>query len=132
MTREDLIAKYRAEAEAAAGRPLGEEEFQTGTILGPGDNPFMGEPGAKESYLKMKLAIAITDEIRRIGLKQKEVAERVPGLTQGDVSQIMRGKLKGFSEGRLLEVLAAIGNDVQIVYRHRPGNAAGRVDLVAV
>lgn len=132
MTREELTAKYRAEAEALAGRPLADDEFETGTVLGPADNPFAGEPGAKESYLKMKLAIAITGEIRRLRLKQREVADRVPGLTQGDVSQIMRGKLKGFSEGRLLEILAAIGNDVEIVYRHRPGNAAGRVELVAV
>jgi predicted XRE-type DNA-binding protein len=132
MTREELIAKYRAEAEAAAGRPLADDEFQTGTILAPGDNPFAGEVGAKESHLKMKLAVAIASEIRRLGLKQREVAARVPGLTQGDVSQIMRGKLKGFSEGRLMEVLAAMGNDVEIVYRHRPDNAAGQVSLVAV
>jgi predicted XRE-type DNA-binding protein len=132
MTREELISKYRAEAAAMAGRPIEDDELETGTILGAGDNPFAGEPGAEESHLKMKLSIAITDEIRRLGLKQREVAVRVPGLTQGDVSQIMRGKLKGFSEGRLMEILAAIGNDVEIVYRHRPDNAGGRVELMAV
>ena len=132
MTREELIAKYRAEAEAAAGRPLADEEFETGTVLKRGDNPFEAEPAAKESFLKMKLAMAISDEIRRLALKQKEVVARVPGISQSDVSQIVRGKLKGFSDGRLIEILAALGNDVDIVYRHRPDNVPGNVGFKAV
>ncbi len=45
MTREELKAKYRAEAEVAAGRPLADEELETGMVLNPGENPFRGEPG---------------------------------------------------------------------------------------
>lgn len=129
-TREELIAKYRAEAEAEAGRPLDTDEFETGSVHGPGDNPFAGEPDAEEKYLKMQLSIAIKREIKAHGLKQREVAARA-GLSQSDVSQIIRGKLKGFSEARLIEVLAALGNDVEIRYRHRPDDSAGKVSLIA-
>lgn len=129
-TREELIAKYRAEAEAEAGRPLGADELETGSVYGPGDNPFAGEPDADEKYLKMQLAIAIKREIDARGFKQREVAAR-SGLTQSDVSQIIRGKLKGFSEARLIEVLAALGNDVEIRYRHRADDSVGKVSLVA-
>lgn len=129
-TREELIAKYRAEAEAEAGRPLEADEFETGSVLAPGDNPFAGEPDAEEKFLKMQLAITIKREIEARGFKQREVAARA-GLTQSDVSQIIRGKLKGFSEARLIEVLAALGNDVEIRYRHRADDSAGKVSLVA-
>ncbi len=129
-TREELIAKYHAEAEAEAGRPLDSDELETGSVLGPGDNPFVGEADAQENYLKMQLSIAIKREIRESGLKQREVAARAR-LTQSDVSQIIRGKLKGFSEARLIEVLAALGNDVEIRYRHRADHSVGKVSLVA-
>ncbi|MDB5098969.1 MAG: Helix-turn-helix domain, partial [Cyanobacteria bacterium RYN_339] len=125
-----LIAKYTAEAEAIAGRPLSPDEMATGPIIGQHDNPFAGEPNAGERYIKMKLAVAITSEIRRLGLKQREVAERVSGLSQSDVSQIVRGKLKGYSESRLMEVLAALGNNVRIVYEHTVDATAGYVDLM--
>jgi len=132
MNREALIAKYTAEAEAIAGRPLEPEEMATGSVFGADDNPFQGEPNANERYIKMKLALAIADEIRRLGLKQREVAERIPGLTQSDVSQITRGKLKGYSESRLMEVLAALGNNVRILYEPTPDAAAGSIKLMAV
>ena len=131
MTRDELIAKYTAEAAAIAGRPLEPDEMVTGSVIGAGDNPFAGELDARESHIKMKLALAISDEIRRMGLKQREAAERVPGLTQSDVSQIMRGKLKGYSESRLMEVLAALGNNVKIVYEHTVDAVAGSIELVA-
>lgn len=130
MNREELIAKYTAEAEAIAGRPLEPDEMATGPVFGAHENPFVGEPNASERYIKMKLAIAITSEIQRLGLKQREVAERVPGLAQSDVSQIVRGKLKGYSESRLMEVLAALGNNVRIVYEHTADAAAGSIDLM--
>jgi predicted XRE-type DNA-binding protein len=130
MNREELIAKYTAEAEAIAGRPLDPDEMATGAVIGANDNPFAGEPNAGERYIKMKLAIAITSEIRRLGLKQREAADRIPGLSQSDVSQIMRGKLKGYSESRLMEVLAALGNNVRIVYEHTVDAMAGSVDLM--
>lgn len=132
MTRDELIARYTAEAEAIAGRPFHPEEMATGSVFGPGDNPFGDEPGAGASHIKLKLALAITHEVGRLGLKQREVADRVDGLTQSDVSQIMRGKLKGFSDTRLMEVLAALGNTVRIVYAATPDACAGDIDLIAM
>lgn len=62
-TRDELIAKYRAEAEAEAGRPLDDDEFETGSVFGPGDNPFAGEPDAEAKYRKMQQSIAVENDV---------------------------------------------------------------------
>lgn len=106
------------------------DALTTGSVFSPGDNPFGAEPGAETRHLRMRLAIAILASIKRLALTQRDAAARVPGLTQADVSQITRGKLRGFSEGRLIEILLALGTDIELRLTPTPEAAAGRVRVV--
>lgn len=53
------------------------------------------------------------------------------GISQADVSDLVRGKLQGFSTDRLFRFLNALGQDVEIVVRaRRPARAAGRLRVL--
>jgi len=86
---------------------------------------------ASGDRLKAEIAARIAALIARRGLTQAEAA-RLLGLVQPDVSNLVRGKLGGFSTDRLLRFLNALGQDVEI---HMPGRIhlrrAGRLSLVA-
>ncbi len=102
------------------------------TFIGGSGNVFadLGVPNAEERHQKAQLAMAIADTMAAQRLKQKEVVLKVGnGLTQGDVSHILHGRLRGFSVERLMDVLTALGNDVDV--RVRP-TADGRRGSVAV
>jgi len=77
--------------------------------------------------------IDIVIEIRRIfearGLTQTAAAE-LAGLARPDLSNILRGQLKGYSVERLLRVLTALGQDVEIVVR--PGKGTNKPAIVTV
>lgn len=108
-------------------------DHETGSVIQPGDNPFavMGLANATERYAKMCLAKRFTEVVRRRDLKQTQVAA-MTGLSQSDVSKILRGQLRGFSEARLRELIAALGIDVRVVieFHERADHSAGRVELV--
>ena len=50
------------------------------------------------------------------GLKQVEAA-KLPGLSQPDVSRLLRGNFRDYSVERLLRLLTALGRDVRINIR---------------
>ena len=62
---------------------------------------------------------ATAGTIEERGLTQARAAERLR-VTQADVSDLVRGKLKGFSTDRLIRFLNALGRDVEIVVHRRP------------
>lgn len=70
-------------------------------------------PQPEEHLAKAALAAKIADIIRRRRLSQKRAADLL-GADQPKVSALMRGKLSGFSTGRLLKFLVALGHDVDI------------------
>jgi predicted XRE-type DNA-binding protein len=80
-------------------------------------------PDAEEALAKAELARRICQLVRERGLTQVEAA-RALGLDQPKVSALMRGKLKGFSVGRLFRCLNALGQEIEIVVR--PVTRAGR------
>jgi len=67
--------------------------------------------------LNMKLRAELMDEIRnRIGTEawtQAEAAKRL-GITQPRVSDLLRGKLSKFSLDTLVNMLAALGSEVEV------------------
>ena len=73
---------------------------------------------------KSHLSIALDVRMRDLGLTQAEAAERA-GLTQSDVSLIIRGRLARFSLERLMRAVNALGMDVEVVV-HPPGEGAGQ------
>lgn len=76
----------------------------------------LGLPDPEERLLKARLAALIGETISALGLTQSAAAERL-GVAQPDISNLMRGRLRGFSLERLLEFASILGNDIEITVR---------------
>ena len=80
-----------------------------------GGNVFadLGLGNPEERLAKADLAIAISREIQSRSMTQSEAADLL-GVAQPDVSNLMRGRLSGYSIERLARLLNALGQDVEI------------------
>ena len=74
------------------------------------------EPDADTELLKAQLTLQIHTIIKQRGLTQTHAGE-VLGIQQPHVSLLMRNRSGTFSVGRLMEFLAALGQDVEITVR---------------
>ena len=74
----------------------------------------IGVPDAEEMLLKAQLASRIADMIQSKALTQTQAAELL-GIPQPKLSLMLRGQFRGISEAKMLECLARLGRDVQIV-----------------
>jgi len=91
----------------------------------------LGYADAEERQTKLRLAHAINGLIARRRLNQVTAAGRL-GITQPKVSALANYKLDGFSVERLMTLLTALDQDVDIVIRNKPrSRAAGRIAVVA-
>lgn len=79
----------------------------------------LGLPDADAHLLKAELVTRIDRIIRQRGLKQVEAAKLL-GLSQPDVSRLLRGSFREYSMERLFRLLTALGRDVNIVIRECP------------
>ncbi|MBI4207471.1 MAG: XRE family transcriptional regulator [Betaproteobacteria bacterium] len=87
----------------------------------------LGLPNAEERLAKADLAIAIAREIESRGLTQAEAADLL-GVAQPDISNLMRGRLSGYSIERLTRLLNALGRDVEIrIHPTRAGEQRGHL-----
>lgn len=75
----------------------------------------MGNP--EERLLKARLARAVNRAIEAKGWTQTQAAKTL-GLTQPDVSDLSRGRLKNFSVERLLYCLSNLDKQVTITIRN--------------
>jgi predicted XRE-type DNA-binding protein len=73
----------------------------------------LGLPDAEELYAKSLLSILIARAIRDRGLTQTDAAALL-GTTQPEISELVRGRLSGFSIERLFRFLNALGMNVRI------------------
>ncbi len=81
----------------------------------------------EETLAKARIVEAIARLIARQKTSQQEAARQVR-LTQPQVSRLMRGDTREFSYERLLRVLTALGQDVEITIRRtRDPKRRGRV-----
>ncbi|MBN6742251.1 XRE family transcriptional regulator [Acidithiobacillus sp. MC6.1] len=71
-------------------------------------------PDPEEMLLKAQLAARIARLIEQKGLTQIQAAERL-GIPQSKLSLLLRGQFRGISEAKMLECLARLGRDIQIV-----------------
>ncbi len=96
------------------------------------DNVFadLGLPGAEGHLFKAGLVSRVDKIIREHGLNQVEAAKLL-GLSQPDVSRLLRGNFRDFSIERLLRLLTALGRDVEIVVRKAPSGRLGRLTVKA-
>ncbi len=88
----------------------------------------LGRPDADAHLLKAELVTRIDKIIRQRGLKQVEAAKLL-GLSQPDVSRLLRGSFREYSVERLLRLLTALGRDVEIVIREPRSRRRGRLSV---
>ncbi len=74
----------------------------------------LGYLNAAEMQRKSQLAAEIARAIKARHLTQQDAAELL-GVDQSKVSRITRGQFRGVSEARLLQLVAKLGHDVNIV-----------------
>lgn len=79
----------------------------------------LGYPDAGERQAKLRLAYALNQVLDQRELTQTAAA-RLLGLSQPKVSALRNYKLSGFSVERLMTLLNALDQDVEIVIRNKP------------
>jgi len=72
----------------------------------------------EEDMLKVHIALQINRTINKRGLTQAKAAE-IMGIDQPKISKIIRGRLSGFSERRLIEYLLRLGRDIEVRFPER-------------
>lgn len=90
----------------------------------------LGRPDADAQRLKAELVTRIDEIIRSRRLTQVQAAELL-GLSQPDVSRLLRGHFRDYSIDRLLRLLMALGHDVDIVIRKPKRERRGRLSIEA-
>ena len=91
----------------------------------------LGYPDASERQAKLRLAYALNQILERRKLSQAEAAD-VLGVTQPKVSALRHYKLAGFSVERLMNLLTALDQDIDIVIKRKPrSRRAARISVVA-
>ncbi|WP_346830532.1 helix-turn-helix transcriptional regulator [Pseudomonas abietaniphila] len=92
----------------------------------------LGIADANEMLVKAQLAAKIGSILKARHLTQAQAAE-ILGITQPKVSEMLRGKFRGISETKMIECLARLGRDVQIVIKPAPrSRKEGKVEVVFV
>ena len=86
----------------------------------------LGFPDADAHLVKAELVSRIDDIVRDRGITQAE-AGRMLGLSQPDVSRLLRGDFREYSLERLLRLLTALGRDIDIVIRQPRSSNGGRL-----
>jgi predicted XRE-type DNA-binding protein len=101
---------------------LPEHEVSNGNIFAD-----LGLPNADELLLKAQIVTEISRLMKLKKLTQANAA-KLTGIAQPDLSNLLRGKFRGFSIGRLLLMLTACGRDVDVVVRPaRRSNKTGGI-----
>src|SRR6266849_6323636 len=90
----------------------------------------LGFPDAAERQAKLRLAYALNQVLEERKLSQGDAA-KVLGVTQPKISALRHYKLTGFSVERLMNLLTAVDQDVEIVIRRKPRSRKNRRMSVA-
>ena len=90
----------------------------------------LGFANPEREELKARLTLQIYRLIKARGLTQAQAGE-VLGIKQPHVSSLMRGQSGAFSVERLMNFLAALGQDVQITVRSTR-KPRGEISLIVV
>jgi predicted XRE-type DNA-binding protein len=88
---------------------LPEHEASSGNVFAD-----LGLPNADELLLKAQIVTEISRLMKLKKLTQANAA-KLTSITQPDLSNLLRGKFRGFSIERLLLMLTAFGRDVEVV-----------------
>ena len=87
-------------------------------------------PDADTHLLKAELVSRIDSIVRQRRITQAEAA-RLLGLSQPDVSRLLRGDFRQYSLERLFRLLTALGRDIDIVVRQPRSPTGGKLRIAA-
>jgi predicted XRE-type DNA-binding protein len=90
----------------------------------------LGRQDAETHLLKAELVTRIDQIIRARRLTQARAAELL-GISQPDVSRLLRGNFRDYSVERLLRLMTILGLDVEIVIRKTRSRRPGRLSIEA-
>ncbi len=86
----------------------------------------IGIPNADEHALKADVVIKLGLLIDSKNISQTKAA-KITGISQPDLSRLLRGHFDGFSMDRLLQAILLLGSDIEIRVKkpakNRPGKA---------
>lgn len=87
----------------------------------------LGLPDAEDMLLKSTIVIELRRLIEERNLSQTAAAKLI-GINQADLSKVLRGRFRGYSEARLMRMLTAFSQDVEITTRpHRKAGEVGKI-----
>jgi len=89
-----------------------------------------GFPDADAHLVKAELVSRIDAIVGQRRITQTE-AGRLLGLSQPDVSRLLRGDFREYSLERLFRLLTTLGRDVDIVIRQPRSTAGGKLRIAA-
>lgn len=90
----------------------------------------LGFAEPEEELTKAQLVSHIRQVIKRRRLTQA-LAAKLMGIDQPKVSALLNGRLANFSSERLMRLLTALGQDVEIMVKAKPRNRThGRIRVV--
>ena len=90
----------------------------------------LGTADAGAHLLKAELVARIDEIIRERRLTQGRAAALL-GISQPDVSRLLRGNFRDYSVERLLRFLTTLGRDVEIVIRKSRPRRQGKLSIEA-
>lgn len=83
----------------------------------------LGYPNADEQFLKAKLVSHVGDIIRSKNITQAQVAQ-IAGLTQPQISNVLRGRFRDVSIEKLMRIATSLNHSVHIVIDAVPSESA--------
>jgi predicted XRE-type DNA-binding protein len=90
----------------------------------------IGLPNADENALKADVVIKLGLLIESKKISQTKAA-KVTGISQPDLSRLLRGHFDGFSMDRLLQAIMLLGADVEIRVKKPVGNRPGQARVMS-
>lgn len=105
--------------------PRNKTKLTTGNVFAD-----IGTPNADEHALKADVVIKIGMLIEAKKLTQTQAA-KLTGISQPDLSRLLRGHFEGFSMDRLFQAILSLGSDVEITLKRPVGNRQGRVRVLS-
>jgi predicted XRE-type DNA-binding protein len=87
----------------------------------------LGLPNSEERLLKANIVVELRRLIKERGLTQVKAAKLV-GVSQPDLSHLLRGDFDDYSAERLMKMLIVFEHDIEIVMKpHRKAGQRGRI-----
>jgi len=89
------------------------------TVIASSGNVFadLGIAEPEEHKLKAGLVAKLADIIAERGLSQTAAA-KLTGISQPDLSRVLRGRFRDFTADRLIRAITLLNSEVEITVRH--------------